>query len=70
MHALWIMLFKCCLMTNVKLEKGKHSRQEMADQLFVSIKTIDFHLKNLRDKTESNTTAELVRFAIRNGYQE
>ena len=48
---------------------GKYNRQEMSEQLFISIKTVDFHLKNLRDKTESTSTAELVRFAIRNGYQ-
>lgn len=49
---------------------GKYSRQELAKQLFVSIKTIDFHLKNLRDKTESSSTSELVHFAIKNGYQD
>ncbi len=49
---------------------GKYNRQEMSEQLFISIKTVDFHLKNLRDKTESSTTAELVRFAIQGGYQE
>lgn len=49
---------------------GKYSRQEIADQLFLSIKTIDFHLKNLRDKTESGSSAELVRYAIQHGFQE
>lgn len=49
---------------------GKFSRQEIANQLFISIKTVDFHLKNLRDKTQSSSTAELVRFAIMGGYQE
>ena len=49
---------------------GKYNRQEMSEQLFISIKTVDFHLKNLRDKTESTSTAELVRFAIQYGYQE
>lgn len=48
---------------------GKFNRQEMANQLFISIKTIDFHLKNLRDKTGTNSTAELVRYAIQQGYQ-
>lgn len=49
---------------------GKYNRQEMSNQLFISVKTIDFHLKNLRDKTESSTTAELVRFAIQQGFQD
>lgn len=48
---------------------GKYNRQELADQLFISIKTVDFHLKNLRDKTETSSTSELVRFAIKNGFQ-
>ena len=49
---------------------GKYGRQEMADKLFLSIKTVDFHLKNLRDKTHANSTAELVRYAIQHGFQE
>jgi DNA-binding NarL/FixJ family response regulator len=48
---------------------GKYSRQEMADQLYLSIKTIDFHLKNLRDKTQAGSSAELVRYAIQHGFQ-
>lgn len=48
---------------------GSMSRQQMADHLFISIKTIDFHLKNMRDKTNCNSTAELVAMAIRGGYQ-
>ena len=49
---------------------GKLNRQQIADELFISIKTVDFHLKNLRDKTNSSSTAELVRFAMKNGFQE
>jgi DNA-binding NarL/FixJ family response regulator len=49
---------------------GKYGRQEMADKLFLSIKTVDFHLKNLRDKTHANSSAELVRYAIQHGFQE
>jgi DNA-binding NarL/FixJ family response regulator len=49
---------------------GSCSRQEMADKLFLSIKTIDFHLKNIRDKTKTSSTAELVRFAIQHGFQQ
>lgn len=49
---------------------GKYNRQEIADKLFISIKTVDFHLKNLRDKTNSSSTSELVRFALKNGFQE
>lgn len=49
---------------------GKCNRQEMADRLFLSIKTVDFHLKNLRDKTHASSSAELVRYAIQHGFQE
>ncbi len=49
---------------------GKYNRQEMSEHLFISIKTVDFHLKNLRDKTKSSSTAELLRFAIQHGHQE
>ncbi|WP_373552331.1 response regulator [Haliscomenobacter sp.] len=48
---------------------GKYGRQEMADKLFLSIKTVDFHLKNLRDKTNANSSAELVRYAMQHGFQ-
>lgn len=48
---------------------GKYSRQEIADQLFISIKTVDFHLKNLRDKTKTSSTVELVHFAVHHQYQ-
>ena len=49
---------------------GKHNRQQIANELFISIKTVDFHLKNLRDKTNTTSTSELVRFAMKNGFQE
>lgn len=49
---------------------GKCNRQEMAEKLFLSIKTVDFHLKNLRDKTHANSTSELVRYAIQHGFQQ
>lgn len=49
---------------------GKYNRQEMAEKLFLSIKTVDFHLKNLRDKTHANSTSELVRYAIQHGFQQ
>lgn len=49
---------------------GKCNRQEMAEKLFLSIKTVDFHLKNLRDKTHANSTSELIRYAIQHGFQQ
>lgn len=49
---------------------GKYNRQEIAEKLFLSIKTVDFHLKNLRDKTHANSTSELIRYAIQHGFQQ
>jgi len=48
---------------------GQGSRQEIADRLFISIKTVDFHLKNLREKAACSNTAALIKFAVENGYQ-
>ena len=45
------------------------SRQEIADRLFISIKTVDFHLKNLREKAACSNTAALIKFAVEHGYQ-
>lgn len=48
---------------------GQGSRKEIAERLFISIKTVDFHLKNLREKTNCTNTAALIRFALENEYQ-
>jgi DNA-binding NarL/FixJ family response regulator len=48
---------------------GQGNRREIAERLFISIKTVDFHLKNLREKTDCSNTAALVKFALKNGYQ-
>ena len=40
---------------------------EMSEQLFLSKRTIEGHRQNLLDKTNSRNTAQLVRFAVRNG---
>lgn len=48
---------------------GTKSRRQIADNLYLSVKTIDFHIKNLKEKTNCASTPELVSFAIRNGFQ-
>jgi len=46
------------------------SNQEIADKLLLSKRTIDKHRENLLLKTDSNNTASLVIFAIKNGIIE
>ena len=42
------------------------SNQEVADDLFISIKTVDTHKTHILDKLGLKNTAELVRYAIKN----
>lgn len=42
------------------------SNQEVADDLFISVKTVDTHKNHILDKLGLKNTAELVRYAIRN----
>lgn len=48
---------------------GQGKRKEIAQRLFISVKTVDFHLKNLREKASCDSTTALVKFAIEHGYQ-
>ncbi len=45
-----------------------HSNAEIADFLYISKRTVDKHRENILLKSQSKNTAELVVFAIRNGY--
>ncbi len=49
---------------------GKNDRQKLAVHFNVGVKTIDFHIKNLKEKTGCSSIPELVYYAIRNGYQK
>lgn len=42
----------------------EQSNKEIADQLFVSVRTVDAHKRNLLDKTGSKNVAGLVLYAI------
>jgi DNA-binding NarL/FixJ family response regulator len=44
---------------------GKNNR-EVADKLFISVKTVDTHKMHILDKLELRNTAELVKYAIKN----
>jgi len=44
------------------------TNQEIADKLFVSIRTVESHKSNIMRKINLRTTVDLVKFAIRNSY--
>lgn len=46
------------------------SNQEISERLIISKRTVDKHRENILFKTQSKNTAELVVFAIKNGYFE
>lgn len=46
------------------------TNNEIADRLVLSKRTVDKHRENLLLKTQSRNTANLVMFAIKNGYLE
>lgn len=46
------------------------SNQEIAEQLYISKRTVDKHRENILLKTQSKNTAELVVYAIKKGYFE
>jgi DNA-binding NarL/FixJ family response regulator len=50
----------------IKLIAGEKSNQEIADELFISIRTVDTHRQNLLAKTGARNTAGLVKYALRN----
>ena len=43
------------------------STKEIADQLSISVKTVESHRKKIMEKTNLHTVAELTKFAIRHG---
>lgn len=45
----------------------QHTTEEIADKLFISIKTVNGHRNNLLQKTGSKNVAGLVLYAVRNG---
>jgi two-component system response regulator NreC len=44
-----------------------HTSQEIADSLYLSVKTVETHKARIKDKLGLNGRAELVRYAIREG---
>ena len=50
----------------LKLIVDEYTNQEIADELFVSVRTVDAHRRNLLQKTGAKNTAGLVKYAIKN----
>jgi DNA-binding NarL/FixJ family response regulator len=44
----------------------EYTNYEIADKLFISVRTVDAHRRNLLEKTGARNTAGLVKFAIEN----
>jgi two-component system response regulator NreC len=42
------------------------TNQEIADKLFISIRTVESHKNHIMARLELKTTVDLVKFAIRN----
>lgn len=51
----------------LELIVDEYTNQEIADELFVSVRTVDAHRRNLLQKTGAKNTAGLVKYAIKNG---
>jgi len=49
------------------IAEGKSSR-EVAEILYISIRTVDHHRANIMDKLKLRKTADLVKYAMRKGY--
>lgn len=54
----------------LKLIAEGYTNAEIADKLFTSKRTIESHRQNLLEKTQSNNTATLIKYAIHNGLVE
>ena len=51
----------------LKLIAAEYSNQQIADELFVSLRTVETHRYNLMQKLEAKNTASLVRIALTMG---
>ncbi len=54
----------------IKLFGGGFTNQEIADKLFISIRTVESHKNNIMKKINLRTTVDLIKFAIRNNIIE
>ncbi len=54
----------------LKLIAEEYSNQEIADKLYISIRTVDTHKRNLLEKLKLKNTAGLVKYAMKKGLLE
>lgn len=54
----------------LKLIADEYSNPEIAKELFISIRTVDTHRRNLLEKLQAKNTAGLVKYAIKFGIVE
>jgi len=54
----------------LKLIIEEHTSQEIADKLFVSLRTVDFHRYNLMQKLDVKNTVGLIKVSLRMGLLE
>lgn len=52
----------------LQLITNEFTNQEIADKLFISVRTVDAHRRNLMEKIGAKNMAGLVRYAIEKGY--
>ncbi|NOY47495.1 MAG: response regulator transcription factor [Chlorobi bacterium] len=51
----------------IKLITKEYSNQEIADKLFISIRTVETHRKNIMEKLHTKSVIGLVHYVIQNG---
>jgi len=51
----------------LKLIAEEYSNPEIAEQLYISVRTVDTHRRNLLEKLNAKNTAGLVKYALKNG---
>jgi two-component system response regulator NreC len=44
------------------------SNQDIADKLFISIRTVESHKNHIMQKLQLNSTVDLIKYAIKNNY--
>jgi two-component system response regulator NreC len=54
----------------LKLWGASHTNQEIADRLFISIRTVETHKNHIMQKLNLRTTVDMVKFAIKNNLIE